>query len=83
MSVVVVSALPVPNTAPVIAAFGAAFGRFHNRPGVKLYALHESRGRLMVIQKYESEQARSEHRQGTALAPATHPGDHSTRHRIA
>jgi hypothetical protein len=71
MSVVVVSALPVPDTAPVIAAFGAASGRFHDRPGAELYALHEVRGRLVVIKKYESEQARSEHRQGTALAPAT------------
>jgi quinol monooxygenase YgiN len=55
----------------VIAAFEAASGRFRDRPGVELYALHEVRGLLVVIEKYESEQARSGHRQGTALASAT------------
>lgn len=34
----------------------------------KLYALHEGRDRLVMIDKYEPEQARSEHRKGAALA---------------
>ena len=41
---------------------------FHDEPGVDLYALHEGRDRLVMVEKYESEQARSEHLQGAALA---------------
>ena len=40
----------------------------HKEPGVELYALHEGPDRLVMIEKYVSEQARSEHRQGAALA---------------
>jgi quinol monooxygenase YgiN len=67
--VVVVTAFPVPeHRAEVIAAFEAAIVRVHHEPGVELYALHEGPGRLVMIEKYESEQARSEHRKGAALA---------------
>jgi quinol monooxygenase YgiN len=52
----------------VIAAFGAAIARVHGEPGVELYALHEGRDRLVMIETYESGQARSEHRKGAALA---------------
>jgi quinol monooxygenase YgiN len=52
----------------VIAAFERAITRVHDEPGVGLYALHEGRDRLVMIEKYESEQARSEHLQGAALA---------------
>jgi hypothetical protein len=38
------------------------------RTGVELYALHEGPGRLVMIEKYESEQARAEHAKGAALA---------------
>jgi len=70
MSVVVVAtAFPVPERrAEVIAAFEAAIARVHNEPGVELYALLEGPDRLVMIEKYESEQARSEHIKSAALA---------------
>jgi quinol monooxygenase YgiN len=62
MSVVVATAFPIPeHRAEVIAAFEAAITRVHHEPGVELYALHEGRDRLVMIEKYESEQARSQH----------------------
>src|SRR5215469_3624532 len=63
MSVVqVVTAFPIAeHRADVIAAFEAASARVHNEPGVELYALLEGPDRLVMIEKYESEQARSEH----------------------
>ena len=68
-AVVVVTAFPVPeHRAEVVAAFEAAIARVHDEPGVDLYALHQVRDRLVMIEKYESEQARSEHLQGAALA---------------
>jgi quinol monooxygenase YgiN len=70
MSVVVVAtAFPVPeHQAELIAACKAAITRVHDEPGVELYALHEGPDRLVMIEKYESEQAFSEHSQGAALA---------------
>jgi quinol monooxygenase YgiN len=69
MSVVVVTAFPVPeHRAEVIAAFEEAITRIHDEPGVELYALHEGPDRLVVIEKYEYERARSEHLKGAALA---------------
>jgi quinol monooxygenase YgiN len=52
----------------VITAFEAAIRRVHDEPGVELYALHEGPGRLVMIEKYTSEQAPSEQRKGAALA---------------
>ena len=67
--VVVVTAFPVPeHRTEVVAAFEAAITRVHDEPGVELYALHEGPDRLVMIEKYESEQARSEHTKGAALA---------------
>ena len=67
--VVVVTAFPIPeHRAEVVAAFEAAIARVHDEPGVELYALHEGPDRLVMIEKYGSEQARSEHREGAALA---------------
>ena len=67
--VVVVTAFPVPaHRAEVVAAFEAAIARVHREPGVEPYALHEGPDRLVMIEKYESDQARAEHAQGTALA---------------
>jgi quinol monooxygenase YgiN len=70
MSVVVVAtAFPVPeHRAEVVAAFEAAILRVHDEPGVELYALHEGHDRLVMIEKYESEEVRSEHLKGEALA---------------
>ena len=67
--VVVVTAFPVPeHRAEVVAAFEAAIARVHDEPGVELYALHEGQNRLVMIEKYETEEARSEHAKGAALA---------------
>ena len=67
MSVVVVTAFPVPeHRAEVIAAVEAAIARVHGEPGVELYARHEGRDRLVIMEKYESERARSEHAKGAA-----------------
>jgi quinol monooxygenase YgiN len=70
MSIVVVAtAFPAPEfRADVIAACEAAIARVHDEPGVELYALHEGPDRLVMIEKYASEQALSEHSQGAALA---------------
>ena len=70
MSVVVVATVfPIPeHRAEVVAAFEEAVTRVHDEPGVGLYALHEGPDRLVMIEKYESEQARSEHLKGAALA---------------
>ena len=70
MSVVaVVTAFPSPGyRAEVIAAFEEAIARVHYEPGLELYALHEGPDRLAMIEKYESEQARSERLQGASLA---------------
>jgi quinol monooxygenase YgiN len=62
-------AYPVPeDRAAVIAAFEKAISRVHAEPGVELYALHDGDDRLVMIEKYESEQRRSEHLKGAALA---------------
>jgi quinol monooxygenase YgiN len=70
MSVIaVVTAFPVPeHRVEVIAAVEAAIARVHEEPGVELYALHEGPDRLVMIEKYESEEALSEHNKGPALA---------------
>jgi quinol monooxygenase YgiN len=52
----------------MIKAFEVAITQVHEEPGVELYALHEDRDRLVMIEKYESEQARSEQAKGAALA---------------
>jgi quinol monooxygenase YgiN len=68
MSVVVVTAFPVPeHRAEVVAAFEAVIARLHGEPGIELYAPHEGRDRLVMIEKYESEEARSKHAKGAAL----------------
>ena len=70
MSVVAVAtAFPVTeHRAEVIAAVEAAIARVHDEPGVELDALHEGHDRLVMIEKYESEEALAEHSKGAALA---------------
>ena len=66
---VVVTVFPLPgHRAEVIAAFEEAIARVHYEPGVEIYALHEGPDRLVMIEKYKSEQARSAHLQGASLA---------------
>lgn len=65
--VVVVTAYPIlEHRAEVIEAFEEAIVRVHNEPRVELYALHEGSDRLVMIEKYESAEARSEHFPGCA-----------------
>jgi len=67
--VVVVTTFPLPeHRAEVVAAFEEAIVRVQAEPGVELYALPEGPDRLVMIESYESEQARSEHAKGEALA---------------
>ena len=63
--VVVVTAYPVSeHRAEMVAAFEEAIAGVHGEPGVELYALHEGRDRLVMTERYESKQARSEHAKG-------------------
>jgi quinol monooxygenase YgiN len=70
MSVIVVAtAFPIPeHRAEVITAFEAAIIRVHDEPCVDLYALHEGRDRLVMIEKYASQDAFARHGQSPALA---------------
>ena len=74
--VIIVTAFPVPeHRAEVVAAFEEAIARVHGEPGVELYALHEGRDLLVMVEKYEAEQARSEHAKGVRRDT-----DHERRH---
>ena len=69
----VVTAFPVPEyRAEAITAFETAIAWVHGEPGVELYALHEGRDRLVMVEKYESERARAECAKGAAR-PACGP----------
>lgn len=68
--IIVATAFPVPeHKDEVIAAFKAAIAQVHEEePGCELYALHEGPERLVMIEKYASEDAVAEHRKGAGLA---------------
>jgi quinol monooxygenase YgiN len=68
--VIVATAYPAPeHRAEVIAAFEAAIARVHDEEsGCELYALHEGRDRLVMIEKYSSQDAVAEHVKGAGLA---------------
>jgi quinol monooxygenase YgiN len=69
--IIVATAFPAPeHKARVIAAFEAAITRVHGEePGCELYALHEGPdGRLVMIEKYASQDAVAQHRKGAGLA---------------
>ena len=69
MPVLVVTAFPEPqHRAEVFAAFETAITRVHDERGVEVYALHEGPDRLVMIEKYESEDARAQHAKGGPLA---------------
>jgi quinol monooxygenase YgiN len=71
MSVVIVAtAFPIPeHRDEVAAAFAQAIARVHREePNVELYALHEGRDRLVMIEKYPSQDAFAEHGKSPALA---------------
>jgi quinol monooxygenase YgiN len=68
--IIVATAFPIPeHRDEVIAAFEAAIAQVHEEePGTELYALHEGPDRLVMIEKYASEDAVAEHRKGAGLA---------------
>ena len=68
--IIVATAFPIPeHRDEVIAAFEAAIAQVHDEePGCELYALHEGPDRLVMIEKYASEDAVADHRKGAGLA---------------
>jgi quinol monooxygenase YgiN len=68
--IVVATAFPLPeHRAEVIAAFEAAEEKVHaDEDGCELYALHEGPDRLVMIEKYASDEAVAAHRAGAGLA---------------
>jgi quinol monooxygenase YgiN len=68
--IIVATAFPIPeHRAEVIAAFETAIARVHDdEPGCELYALHEAPDRLVMIEKYASQDAMAEHLKGGGLA---------------
>jgi quinol monooxygenase YgiN len=69
--IIVATAFPAPeHRAEVIAAFEAATAQVHDEePGCELYALHEGPdGRLVMIEKYASDDAVAQHGKGAGLA---------------
>jgi quinol monooxygenase YgiN len=70
MSVVLVaSVVPRPGEREaVIAAFEAAIPQVHDEPGCELYALHESKDRIVMIEKWADLDAVAAHAAAPALA---------------
>jgi quinol monooxygenase YgiN len=69
--IIVATAYPAPeHREEVIAAFEEAIGKVHaEEDGCELYALHEGPdGRLVMIEKYTSDEAVTAHRAGAGLA---------------
>jgi quinol monooxygenase YgiN len=69
--IIVATAYPAPeHREEVIAAFEAAIGKVHaEEDGCELYALNEGPdGRLVMIEKYASDEAVAAHRVGAGLA---------------
>jgi quinol monooxygenase YgiN len=68
--ITVATAYPVREyRAEVLAAFEKAVARVHGEePGVELYALHEGRDCLVLIEKYMSHDAAARNRAGPARA---------------
>jgi quinol monooxygenase YgiN len=73
MSVIVVAtAFPLPeHRDEVVAAFEAAIPPVQEDPECELYALHEGRDRLVMIEKYKSQDALAAHGKSAALADLT------------
>jgi quinol monooxygenase YgiN len=68
--IIVATAYPIPeHKAEVVAAFEAAMAKVHSEePGCELYALHEGDDRLVMIEKYASQDAMDQHIKGAGLA---------------
>jgi quinol monooxygenase YgiN len=70
VSVVVVATIrPLPeHRDAVIEAFTATIPRVHAEDGCELYALHQAKDRLIIVEKWASADALSTHSKGAALA---------------
>jgi quinol monooxygenase YgiN len=70
MSVVVVATiLPLPeHRDAVIAAFKETIERVHDEDGCELYSLNEAPDRLIMIEKWTSQEALTAHAKGPILA---------------
>ncbi len=70
MSVVVVTTvIPLPeHRDEVIAAYTETIPKVHAEEGCELYALHQGKDRLVMIEKWASREALGAHAQGAALA---------------
>jgi len=68
--IIVATAFPIQeHKAEVVAAFEAAMAEVHSEePGCELYALHEGDDRLVMIEKYASQDAVDQHIKGAGLA---------------
>ncbi len=67
--VVVATIVPLPEHRDrVIDAFRAVIPKVHEEPGCQLYALHEGTDRLVMIEKWSSQEALDVHLAGPALA---------------
>jgi quinol monooxygenase YgiN len=67
--VVVATIIPLPeHRDEVIAAFTATIPQVHAEDGCELYALHQRKDRLVVIEKWASRDALGRHSKGAALA---------------
>lgn len=70
MTVVVVATIvPLPeHRDEVIAAFTETIAKVHAEEGCELYALHQGRDRLVMVEKWASPEALGTHSKGAALA---------------
>ena len=70
MSVVVVATItPLPeHRDEVIAAYTETIGQVHAEEGCELYALHQAPDRLIMVEKWASQDALDKHGRGEALA---------------
>jgi quinol monooxygenase YgiN len=68
--IIIATLFPIPeHRDEVITAFKAAIAQVHEEEhGCDLYALHEGPDRLVMIEKYASEDAAAEHTNGGGLA---------------
>jgi quinol monooxygenase YgiN len=68
--IIVATAFPSPgHKDDVVAAFKTAIAQVHEEePGCELYALHEGPDRLIMIEKYASQDAVDQHIKGAGLA---------------
>lgn len=66
--VIVATFYPKPEARErVVAVLEAAVAKTHTEPGCELYALHENDDRLVMIEKWASQEAADQHGKGEAV----------------